>query len=434
MQFIADLHIHSHYSRATSKDMNIRELAKWSQLKGTDVLGTGDFTHPLWFKEIQGSLEPAEEGLFALKKDDATFIANEIPTKCRRDTRFVLSAEVSTIYKRGGKVRKVHSVILMPSFAAAAKMNAALAKIGNIRSDGRPILGLDTKELLKIALDASPDCLFIPAHIWTPHFSLYGSQSGFDSLEECFDELSPYIFAVETGLSSDPSMCWRIKDLDTRAVVSNSDAHSPRKLGREANVFDTERSYQGIMDALRTRDVQKFPGTIEFYPEEGKYHLDGHRTCRVRMTPPETKAAGYLCPVCKRRVTVGVMHRVELIADRPEGYAPKGRQIYQSIVPLPDIIAEIEGVGPQSKKVDLRYFSLLDKLGSEFSILLDTPIEDIAHAGGEKLGEAIKKMRAGDICIAGGYDGEYGTVRIFEAPESESKRTDFAPPQNNCLF
>lgn len=433
MRFIADLHIHSHYSRATSKDMNIRALAKWSQLKGTDVLGTGDFTHPLWFKEIQELLDPAEEGLFALKSEDAAAIKDEIPAKCRRDTRFILSAEISTIYKRSGKVRKVHSVILAPSFAAAAKINATLGRIGNIRSDGRPILGLDTKELLKIVLDASEDCLFIPAHIWTPHFSLYGSQSGFDSLEECFDELSTRIHAVETGLSSDPSMCWRIKDLDTRAIVSNSDAHSPRKLGREANVFDVERSYVGITGALKTRDPQKFLGTIEFYPEEGKYHLDGHRNCQIRMTPSETKKAGYLCPVCKKRMTIGVMHRVDAIADRAEGYAPQGRQTYQSIVPLPDIIAEIEGVGPQSKKVDIKYFSLLDKLGSEFPILLDTPIKDIAEAGGEKLGEAIRKMRAGDISIAGGYDGEFGTVRIFKDPEGQLKKTVFTPPQNSLF-
>lgn len=433
MRFIADLHIHSHYSRATSKDMDIPSLARWAQLKGTPVLGTGDFTHPQWLKELRETLLPAEDGFFALRSENATDIQKNVPETCRADMRFVLSAEISTIYKKHDRVRKIHSVVLAPSFEAAERLNDSLQKIGNLHSDGRPILGLDTKELLKRVLDASPDCLFIPAHIWTPHFALFGSHSGFDSLEECFEELSSHIYAIETGLSSDPSMNWRIEGLDTRAIISNSDAHSPRKLGREATIFDTEFSYKGLTDALRTKSSEKLKATIEFYPEEGKYHLDGHRACSVRLTPEETKKAGYLCPSCGKKVTVGVMHRVAELSTRPEGYAPKARPAFMSIIPLPEIIAEVEGVGPQSKKVDIVYFELLRKFGNEFTVLLDVSTDALEAVCSPRLAEAISKMRSGDIHLEAGYDGEYGTVSIFDVP-SGAKRSITVPAQKNTLF
>lgn len=336
--------------------------------------------------------------------------------------RYLLTVEVSSIYKKNDKVRKVHSLIFAPSFEAAATINARLGTLGNIASDGRPILGLDVKELLKIVLDASPDCMLVPAHIWTPHFSVFGSASGFDSLEECFDELASYIYAVETGLSSDPPMNWRIPELDGRAIISNSDAHSAEKLGREANILDTELSYKGIMRAFKENDTNAFKGTIEFYPEEGKYHLDGHRGCKVRMTPEEAKKHDYTCPICKRRLTIGVMHRVEELATRNEGYRPRRRPPYYSIVPLPEIIAEVEGVGAKSKRVQNAYFPLIMKLGNEFRILLDAPIQDIERHAGERLAEAIRRVREGRLSIAAGYDGEYGTVKIFGEKE-EKKAT-----------
>ncbi|MCI0533506.1 endonuclease Q family protein [bacterium] len=405
--------------------MNIAELAAWSQIKGATVVGTGDFTHPLWFEEVREKLEPAEPGLFKLKGAIEKKIEQNVPAKCRAPMRYFLSVEISTIYKKNDRVRKVHSLVFAPVFAAASKINAALGKIGNINSDGRPILGLDTKELLKIVLDASPDCMLVPAHIWTPHFSVYGSQSGFDSLEECFDELAPRIYAIETGLSSDPAMNWRIPELDTRAIISNSDAHSPEKLGREANLFNTELSYFAIMDALKKNDPRAFLGTIEFYPEEGKYHLDGHRNCKTRLHPKETIKRKGLCPVCGRRATIGVMHRVETLAKRPEGFDPKKRPPFKSIVPLPEILAEVLGVsGSGSKKVRELHMKMIHDLGNEFTILLDAPLEDIARSAGEITAEAVKRMRKGAITILGGYDGEYGTVRIF----SDKDRTKFASP------
>ena len=415
MKYIADLHIHSHYSRSTSKDMNIVALTKWSQLKGTQVIGTGDFTHPKWFSELREQLEPAEPGLYRLKPKFEKEIQYEVPESCRNNMRFLLSVEISTIYKKNDRVRKVHSLVNAPSLEAAAKINARLGKIGNIKSDGRPILGLDTKELLKIVLDASEDCMLIPAHAWTPHFAVYGSHSGFDSLEECFEELTPYIVAIESGLSSDPAMNWRIEELKNRTIISNSDAHSAKKLGREANVFNTELSYFALMNALKPGG-KGFESTIEFYPEEGKYHLDGH-IGHARMTPEETIKNDFECPVCGKKVTVGVMHRVDKLANHPEGYKPRGARPFKSIVPLPEILSETEGTGPQSKKVETVYFQMLNKLGSEFTILLDTPIPEIEKHFGEKIAEAIDRVREGKLFINPGYDGEYGTVKIFDEKE-----------------
>jgi len=422
MRFIADLHIHSHYSRATSPQMNIVSLTKWSQLKGTNVVGTGDFTHPKWFAELKEKLEPAEPGLFKLKPEYEKEIQKEVPQRCRTPMRFLLTVEISTIYKKNDRVRKVHSLIYSPSFDYAAEINARLLKRGaNLHSDGRPIIGMHTKDLLQIMLDVSDECLFVPAHIWTPHFSVFGSQSGYDSLQECFEELTPHIYAIETGLSSDPAMNWRIKELDSRAIISNSDAHSQGKLGREANIFNTELSYAGIVNALKTNDLKALEATIEFYPEEGKYHVDGHRNCKVRLTPQETRSNKFLCPACGKHVTVGVMHRVEDLADRDreEEFRPKNARPFYSIIPLPEIISEVEQVGVGSKRVQSVYMDVLTKLGNEFSILLDLPIADIEHTGGSMLAEAIKRMREGDVHIDPGYDGEYGTISILDDADRE---------------
>jgi uncharacterized protein (TIGR00375 family) len=416
MRFIADLHVHSHYSRATSKDMSPESIWKWAQLKGITVIGTGDFTHPQWQKELNEKLDPVGNGLFTLKQEYGT---EDVPDACKADVYFILSAEISCIYSKNGKTRKIHSVILAPDFASAARLNLALSKIGNLKADGRPILGLDAKELLKIALDASPDALFIPAHAWTPHFSVFGAVSGFDSLEECFEELTPHIYAIETGLSSDPLMNWRLSALDGITLVSNSDAHSAPKIGREANILDSEISYPALTHAIKTR--KGFLGTIEFFPEEGKYHFDGHRDCGVSLSPKETMRHDYLCPVCNREVTVGVLHRVEKLADREEGFKLPGAPPFFSIIPLPEIIAESLNMGVTSKKVNAQYFLLVERLGCEFKILMDVPLDDIERAGTPLVREAISRMRAGAVQIAPGYDGEFGKVRIFE----EEERKDF---------
>lgn len=421
MRFIADFHIHSHYSRATSKEMNIVSLTKWSQMKGINVVGTGDFTHPRWFEELWEKLEPAEPGLYKLKKDYEDDIQKQVPPSCRVPMRFILSVEISTIYKKNNKVRKVHSVVLAPSLQNVAKINAELQKIGNLKADGRPILGLDTKKLLEIVLGVSEENFFIPAHIWTPHFSVFGSQSGFDTLKECFEELTPRVTAIETGLSSDPAMNWRIGELDNLAIVSNSDAHSAGKLGREANVFNTELNYKAITDAMRGKK-KELEYTIEFYPEEGKYHLDGHRACEIRMEPKETREKNFLCPRCGKKVTVGVLHRVEILASHPEGRKPVGARPFKSIIPLPEIIAEVEGTGTASKKVQAAYMGVLQKIGNEFHILLDAPEEHIKEAGGRHLAEAIRRMREGKVHIEGGYDGEYGTIHIWS--DKEKKNAD----------
>ncbi|MDI6800766.1 MAG: endonuclease Q family protein [Thermodesulfovibrionales bacterium] len=412
MRFIADLHIHSKYSRATSKDMSPESIYKWAQLKGISIIGTGDFTHPRWFKELNEKLQPAGNGFFKLKKE---FMTDDIPDPCRSDVSFMLTSEISCIYTKNGKTRKIHSILFVPDFAAAAKINIALAKIGNLNADGRPILGLDAKELLKIVLNKAPAGMLVPAHAWTPHFSIFGAESGFDSFEECFEDLTPHIHAIETGLSSDPLMNWRLSTLDKITLLSNSDAHSPAKIGREANIFDTEISYKAMMEAIKTR--KGFIGTIEFFPEEGKYHYDGHRTCGISLTPKETIEHNYLCPVCGKRVTVGVMHRVEKLADRKEGFKPKGMPSYHSIIPLPEIISEVLKVGANSKAVDKEYQNLLQKLGSEFKILMDVPLSDIERAGSPLIREAISRMRKGDVHIVPGYDGEYGKIKIFEAVE-----------------
>lgn len=420
MKFVADLHIHSHFSRATSKTLNFEHLTKWAQLKGVHVVGTGDIAHPSWLAEMKQKLEPAEEGLFRLKEEFVNPIQKEVPKSCQGIVRFMLAGEISNIYKKNDKVRKIHNVVFMPSFEAVERFQTELEKIGNIRSDGRPILGLDSRDLLEIVLKIDPQAYLIPAHIWTPWFAMLGSKSGFDSVAECFDDLTPHIFSVETGLSSDPPMNWRLSILDKYTLVSNSDAHSPQKLGREANQFNTELSYSSIFEALKTGDLEKYQGTIEFFPEEGKYHYDGHRKCDINWDPKTTLQHNGICPKCGKPVTVGVMHRVEKLADRAEGEKPKRTHPFKSLIPLPEILSEIHNVGVNSKKVQKSYESLLAKLGSELFILQDIPIEEIKNVAGELLAEGIRRMRNGEIDVTAGFDGEYGIIKVFKADEIKS--------------
>lgn len=424
-QFVADLHIHSHYSRATSKDLDLEHLAQWAQCKGVQVVATGDIAHPGWLAELQSKLQPAEEGLFCLKPEVAAPIQATVPAACQAPVRFLLGGEVSNIYKKNGAVRKIHHLIFMPSLAAVERLQARLEKIGNIRADGRPILGLDSRDLLEIVLETDPQGYLIPAHIWTPWFALLGSKSGFDSIEECFDDLTPHIFALETGLSADPAMCWRISGLDGYTLVSNSDAHSPPKLAREASLFATEYSYAALFDALKTGDPQRYLGTLEFFPEEGKYHFDGHRACGIRWHPQTSLAHDDRCTVCGKPVTVGVMHRVECLADRPEGFQPARSHPYRNLVPLPEVLSAVHGTGAGSKRVQEQYQDLLAKLGAELYILLDAPLEELERTGGTLLAEGIRRVRAGTLTIEAGYDGEYGIIKLFDARE----RVSLAAPQ-----
>jgi uncharacterized protein (TIGR00375 family) len=417
MKFYADLHLHSHYSRATSKQLNLEHLSKWAQLKGITVVGTGDFVHPGWLDELRKKLEPAEAGLFKLKKEFADLTQPEVPKACASEVRFMLTVEISSIYKRLDKVRKIHNVVFAPSFAAALKLQARLEAIGNIRSDGRPILGLDSRDLLEIVLETDPLSFLVPAHIWTPWFAVLGSKGGFDSMEDCFADLLPHIFAVETGLSSDPPMNWRLKQLDRFVLVSNSDAHSPPKLAREANVFDAELSYPAIYRAWKEESDRGFLGTIEFFPEEGKYHYDGHRECKTRLHPKETAAHNGNCPVCGRPVTVGVMARVEELADRPEGERPPRWRPYTSIIPLPEIIGDARAQAATTKGVNEVFESLLKHVGNELHILQDAPLEEIKKYAGEVVAEGVRRMRNGEVKIAAGYDGEYGTIHLFSDEE-----------------
>ncbi len=419
MRLIADLHLHSHYSRATSKDLDLEHLSLWAQRKGVQVIATGDISHPGWLSELKAKLEPAEEGLFRLRADLARAVQAQLPAACQGTVRFMLAGEISNIYKRGDRVRKVHNVVFAPSLAVVEKLQARLERIGNIRSDGRPILGLDSRDLLDILLNLDPQAYLIPAHIWTPWFSMLGSMSGFDSVEECFGDLTAHIFALETGLSSDPPMNWRVANLDRYTLVSNSDAHSPPKLAREATVFDTELSYPALFDALKTGDPARFGGTLEFFPEEGKYHYDGHRKCEVRWEPDTTRAHRGVCQVCGKTVTVGVMHRVEELADRPAGGRPARVHPYQSLIPLPEILAEVYRVGAGSRQVEQAYATLLAKLGPELVILRDTPLEEVSQIGGGLLAEGVRRARTGQLTIAAGYDGEYGTIQLFGEGERE---------------
>ena len=416
MNFIADFHIHSKYSRATSKNMDLENLDKWAKIKGIKVLGTGDFTHPEWLKNLKEKLEPAESGFYKLKGagDD--------------ETRFILTAEISCIYSKNNRVRKIHIIVFSPSFEICEKINTQLGWIGNLKSDGRPILGLDAKELAKIVLNASQDCFIVPAHLWTPWFSLFGSRSGFDSIEECFEDYTKYIFAGETGLSSDPAMNWRISNLDKITLISNSDAHSPAKLGREANVFDAELSYPAIIDAIKSKDLKKFLYTIEFFPQEGKYHYDGHRACDISLSPQESKKYNNICPNCGKPLTLGVLNRVEELADRPDGVKPERAIPFKSLIPLEEIVANALGQGTGTKKVDKEYQNLIKEFGTEFEILLNINEEDLKRATLTEIAESIIRVRQGKVDLEPGYDGVFGKIRIFS--QNEQKKS----LKQNTLF
>ena len=417
MLFYADLHIHSKYSRATSKNCNLEELAIWAQKKGLSVISTGDFTHPAWFEEIKEKLIPAGNGVFRLRPDIEKNIL-----KSNSHVYFILSVEISTIYKKGDKTRKVHHVVFSPDIDSAQNFRQKLAAIGNINSDGRPILGLDSRNLLETVLESGEGSYIIPAHIWTPWFSVLGSKSGFDSIDECYEDLAEHIFAVETGLSSDPEMNWHVSSLDKYRLVSNSDAHSPSKLAREATVFDTEPDYFSMMNALKTGDG--YVGTVEFFPEEGKYHDDGHRKCNICLTPSETKKLNGICPVCGKPLTIGVANRVYELSDRKGDVIPPptaGKVI--SLVPLPEILSEIMQVGPSSKSVTAEYENLINKLGPELSILTSVPVEEIEKVHSHILAEGVSRLRKGQVIRQSGYDGEYGIIKLFNEDEIVKKNS-----------
>jgi len=419
MRLIADLHVHSHYSVATSRELTPENLELWARRKGIHVLGTGDVFHPGWYEDLKEKLVPAEDGLFALK--EAYRIRDELfPSENLPPVRFMLTGEISNIYKHREGVRKVHNLILCSSFDTVKKIQTDLEAVGNIRSDGRPILGISSRHLLEIALAAGNNTAFIPAHIWTPWFSVLGAKSGYETIEECFGDLSDEIFALETGLSSDPAMNWLCSFLDDYTLISNSDAHSPEKLGREANLFDTELTYSSLLAAMKGKGEQGFLGTIEFFPQEGKYHLDGHRKCGICWTPQETLEHGGICPVCGKKVTVGVLNRVLQLADRKNPEGRPHRHGFYSLTPLKNLIAEIKGVNPASKAVHREYEHLLKKSGPEFSVLLDLPHEQIAETAGEVLAEGIRRIRKGEVYIEEGFDGKFGQIRAFRKGEIDA--------------
>ena len=409
MKTIADLHIHSRFSMATSKEGTPENLDFWARKKGISLIGTGDFTHPVWREELKKRLIAEGNSLYRLRDEYVKEESRKFPGE---GTHFVVSGEISSIYKKNGKTRKVHNVILLPSLEAADAMAQHLEKIGNIHSDGRPILGLDSHDLLEMMLDVCPEGILIPAHIWTPHFSVLGAKSGFDSVEECFEELTPYVHALETGLSSDPAMNWRISKLDRYQLISNSDAHSPSKLGREANLLDIDCSYEGLYQAIQTG--QGLEGTVEFFPEEGKYHFDGHRKCGVSLSPVEAERMGGICPVCGKKLTMGVDHRVEQLADRAEGFVKEDCKKYESLVPLPEVISACMGYSTASKKVQGCFEQMIQTLGTEFDILRNVPSEDIKSCAGERIAEGIENVRTGKVKRIPGYDGEYGKIQLFD--------------------
>ncbi|MBE0477745.1 DNA helicase UvrD [Candidatus Aerophobetes bacterium] len=405
MTFIADFHIHSRYSRATSKNMDIPNLDRAAQMKGINLLGTGDFTHPLWCAHLKKTLIPAHPGIFKYGR-----------------THFILTCEVNNIFYKEGKVRKIHNIIFAPDFDIVEKINGKLERFGDLYSDGRPILKLEAKHLVELVMQIDARVFVVPSHIWTPWFSLFGSNSGFDSIEECFEDCSRYILAGETGLSSDPSMNWRLSSLDKIALISCSDAHSPEKIGREANIFNVEMGYRAILEAIKQKDPQKILYTIEFFPQEGKYHYDGHRNCDISLSPEETKKYNGICPVCKKAVTVGVLNRVEQLADRPEGFKPENAIPFKRIVPLREIVAEAIQKKPASKLVGETYTRIVNHYDGEMNVLLEVSLKDMHGFIPERVVEGIKRMREGKVKIKCGFDGVYGKVKIFdEEEEGEGK-------------
>jgi len=415
MRFIADFHVHSKYSRATSKDMDVESMAKWASLKGVSLLGTGDFTHPFYFAELKQKLRPLGNGLFALKKE---YYQNP----SQGDIYFMLTTEVSNMFQQGGGSRRIHTMIFAPGFEVVEKINNELSELGKLSSDGRPIFGFSAKELVEIITDISDECFLVPAHAWTPWFSVFGANSGFDSIEECFEEQSKHISCIETGLSSDPQMNWRLSRLDKICLISNSDAHSPNRIGREANVFDCEMDYKEIINAIKNKDRKKFLFTIEFFPEEGKYHFDGHRNCGILFSPAESKKNKNICPVCGRKLTVGVMHRVEALADRPAGFVPDNAIPCKHLVPLMEIIAEALNQGTETKGVENEYLKMVSTYGSEFRILLNLSLEELEKSTPPKILEGIKRVREENINIVPGFDGVYGKIQIFAEKEKEETK------------
>lgn len=415
--FIADLHVHSRLSRATSRDCTLEGLHYWAQVKGVRVVGTGDFTHPVWLAELKAKLVESAPGLYRLRPSISGPINEKVPPTCRAPVDFAVSGEISSIFKRGCRTHKMHSLILAPSLRTAGRISGALNRLGNIESDGRPILGVDPRNLLEIVLDADHDAYMIPAHIWTPWFSMLGSKSGFDSPDECFGDLLEHIFAVETGLSSDPPMNRRVSSLDRLCLVSNSDLHSPSNLGRNANLFRCEPDFFQMGDALRSKDPGRFGGTIDLFPEEGKYHLDGHRKCGVCLAPEDTRARGGLCPVCGKQLVLGVLHRVVDLADRPPGASPDAALPGEYIIPLAEILSELLSVGAKSQKVTEAYARLLRMFGPEFRILRELDLETLSDAEPCLLAEAIRRVRAGRVIRQPGFDGRYGRISVFHPGE-----------------
>ncbi len=415
MKFIADFHVHSKYSRATSKDMDVESMAKWAGLKGVNLLGTGDFTHPFYFAGLKQKLERLGNGLFTLKKEYRQ-------NAQQGNVHFMLTTEVSNMYQQGGGSRRIHTMIFAPDFKVVEKINSELSELGKLSSDGRPIFGFSAKELVEIITDVSDECFLVPAHAWTPWFSIFGANSGFDSIEECFEEQSKHISCIETGLSSDPQMNWRLSALDKICLISDSDAHSPNRIGREANVFDCDMDYKEIIKAIKNKDKDKFLFTIEFFPEEGKYHFDGHRNCEILFSPAESRKTKNICPVCGRKLTIGVMHRVEALADRPEGFVPENAIPYKHLIPLMEIVAEALGQGVETKGVENEYLKLVSTYGSEFRILLDLSLEELEKSTPPKILEGIKRVREGNLQIIPGHDGVYGKIQIFGEKEKEETK------------
>jgi DNA helicase-2/ATP-dependent DNA helicase PcrA len=407
MKIIADLQIHSRFSRACSQDLTPGNIGIWADKKGIGIIGTGDLTHPAWNKELKNLLVEAEPGLYQLKDGSAK-------------VKFLLTSEVSSIYKQGDKVRRVHNLILSPNFEAADKVIVALEKLGcNLKSDGRPIIGTHCDQLAKVVLEVDPRNVIIPAHVWTPHFGLFGSLSGFDSVEEAFGEYSKHIFAIETGLSSDPKMNWQISANDKYTLVSNSDAHSLRKIGREANVFEigeSKLSYDQVINVIKSKNPKTFLYTIEFFPEEGKYYLDGHADCKYSCTPVQTNKHKGICPTCGKKLLVGVLNRINRLGDREFGYTPKNAIPFKNVIPLEEVISETYDIGVASKKVTETYKRMVSAY-AEFDILLDLPQDEIIKISDEKIAQSIIRVRGGNVHIEGGYDGAFGKIHIYSEEE-----------------
>ena len=409
MKFIADFHIHSKYSRATSRDMDLDHLVDWAKLKGITLLGTGDFTHYLWLQELKSKLKPAGNGVFSY-----------------RGVNFILTAELSNIYSKGGRGRRIHNVVFAPDFKTVEKISEELSGFGNLSADGRPMLGLDCVSLVEIILGANPDCFIVPAHIWTPWYGLFGTNSGFDVIEECFEKYTKDIYALETGLSSDPETNWRWSALDRFSLISNSDAHSPSRIGREANVFDCEMDYYAILDTLKKKDKRRFLYTIEFFPQEGKYHFDGHRNCSILYSPEESKKKNNICPVCGRPLTIGVMHRVEQLGDRPEGFVLEDAAPFKNLIPLDEIIAVAKGLGKDAKSVEQEYRLLVQRLGSELDILINLPEEELIKSCAPRAARGIMNVRQEKVRITPGHDGVYGKIELFgEGNGKQEKQLSF---------